>query len=252
MGVVVRLPTSPATWAGWSGSTGRCTPGRSAGTPRSRRWSPGSSPTTPRRRPTARAGWIAELDGRRVGCVLCVPVAGRPRVAVLRILLVTPEARGHGAGHALVDACVAHARAAGCTAMTLWTNDVLDSARRIYEAAGFELVDEEPHHSFGQDLVGQHWRLELAVSLRRQAPDGHRRRAYPQPQSRRAMPSRWRTVARAVSRPGRAPRPSGRRYLPQPGPGARRLRQRIERMLRRREWRAVFGGVVRGPHRTAT
>ena len=115
-----------------------------------------SAPPDPRR-----AGWIAELEGLRVGCVLCVPAPDDPAVAVLRILLVTPEARGHGAGGALVDACVAHARAAGCAAMTLWTNDVLDSARRIYEAAGFQLVDEEPHHSFGQDLVGQHWRLEL-------------------------------------------------------------------------------------------
>ena len=106
------------------------------------------------------AGWIAELDGRRVGCVLCVP-ADDPAVAVLRILLVTPDARGHGVGRALVDTCVAHARAAGCTAVTLWTNDVLDSARRIYEAAGFELVDSDRHHSFGQDLVGQHWRLDL-------------------------------------------------------------------------------------------
>ena len=109
-----------------------------------------------------RASWVAELDGRRVGCVLCVPGAG-PGVAVLRILLVTPDARGHSAGAALVDACVAHARRAGCTEMTLWTNDVLASARRIYEAAGFELVDSEPHHSFGHDLVGQHWRLDLTA-----------------------------------------------------------------------------------------
>ena len=108
-----------------------------------------------------RAGWIAELDGERVGCVLCVP-GPEPHRAVLRILLVTPDARGHGAGRALVDACVARARAAGCTELTLWTNDVLTSARRIYRAAGFELVDSEPHHSFGRDLVGQHWRLELA------------------------------------------------------------------------------------------
>jgi GNAT superfamily N-acetyltransferase len=114
------------------------------------------APADPRR-----AGWIAELDGHRVGCVLCVPDPSDASVAVLRILLVTPEGRGHGAGRALVDACVAHARSAGCTTMTLWTNDVLASARRIYEAVGFELVDSEPHHSFGQDLVGQHWRLDL-------------------------------------------------------------------------------------------
>lgn len=106
------------------------------------------------------AGWIAELDGERVGCVLCVPGA-EPHAAVLRILLVTPEARGHGAGRALVDRCVAHAAGAGCSELTLWTNDVLVSARRIYESAGFELVDSEPHHSFGKDLVGQHWRLAL-------------------------------------------------------------------------------------------
>jgi GNAT superfamily N-acetyltransferase len=110
-------------------------------------------------------GWIAELDSRRVGCVLCVP-GPDPSVAVLRILLVTPDARGHGAGAELVTTCVDHARAAGCTEMTLWTNDVLASARRIYEAAGFELLDSEEHHSFGKDLVGQHWRLRLAPQTR--------------------------------------------------------------------------------------
>jgi GNAT superfamily N-acetyltransferase len=92
--------------------------------------------------------------------VLCVPGPQR-ETAVLRILLVTPDARGHGAGQALVDACVTHAREAGCSEVTLWTNDVLVSARRIYEAAGFELVDAEEHHSFGKDLLGQHWRLAL-------------------------------------------------------------------------------------------
>jgi GNAT superfamily N-acetyltransferase len=107
-------------------------------------------------------GWIAELDGQRVGCVLCVPATDDPSGAVLRILLVTPDARGHGAGVALVDACLDHARSAGCTSVTLWTNDVLASARRIYESAGFELVDAEEHHSFGQDLVGQTWRLDLS------------------------------------------------------------------------------------------
>ena len=106
---------------------------------------------------------MAELDGRRVGCVVCVP-GGDPSVAVLRILLVTPDARGHGAGAALVDACVGHTRTAGCTEMVLWTNDVLTSARRIYEAVGFELADSEEHHSFGKDLVGQHWRLAIEQS----------------------------------------------------------------------------------------
>src|SRR3954470_11375258 len=89
------------------------------------------------------AGWVAELDGRRVGCVLCAASPSDPDVAVLRILLVTPDARGHGAGRALVETCVAHARTVGCAAITLWTNDVLVSARRIYEASGFVLVDSE-------------------------------------------------------------------------------------------------------------
>jgi GNAT superfamily N-acetyltransferase len=106
-------------------------------------------------------GWIAELDGRRVGCVLCVPAPDSPDTAVLRILLVTPDARGQGAGAALVSACLDHARAAGSRVVTLWTNDVLTSARRIYEAEGFELIGSEAHHSFGQDLVGQTWRLDL-------------------------------------------------------------------------------------------
>lgn len=119
-----------------------------------------SAPEDPRR-----AGWMAELDGRRVGSVLCVPSPDEPDEAVLRILLVVPEARGRGAGAALVAACVAHAREAGCSAVTLWTNDVLASARRIYESAGFDLVDSEPHHSFGKDLVGQHWRLALTRTV---------------------------------------------------------------------------------------
>jgi GNAT superfamily N-acetyltransferase len=112
-------------------------------------------------RPGQRA-WIAELDGRRVGCIACVPDAARGEVAVLRILLVDPAARGHGVGRDLVRACVDFARSSGFAAMRLWTDNQLAAARHLYEDAGFTVVDEESHHSFGHDLVGQNWSLELA------------------------------------------------------------------------------------------
>ena len=103
--------------------------------------------------------WIAELDGERAGCVLCVRKDAK--TAQLRVLLVERWARGHGIGARLVDECVRFARDAGYKRMALWTNDVLVSARRIYVAAGFELVKEETHRSFGKDLVGQFWELPL-------------------------------------------------------------------------------------------
>lgn len=112
------------------------------------------------RDPVRERAWIAELGGRRVGCVFCMR-GDNDNTAKLRILLVDPAARGHGLGRRLVDEALRFARAAGYERMTLWTNSVLTSARRIYEAAGFELVDEEPHHSFGKDLVGQHWAVGL-------------------------------------------------------------------------------------------
>jgi hypothetical protein len=43
----------------------------------------------------------------------------------------------------------------------LWTNSILTDARRIYERAGFTLGEEEPHHSFGADLIGQIWSRAL-------------------------------------------------------------------------------------------
>jgi DNA-binding MarR family transcriptional regulator/GNAT superfamily N-acetyltransferase len=109
--------------------------------------------------PRREAAWVAEIDGEPVGCVFCV--AADETTAQLRLLLVEATARGRGVGRRLVDQCVRFARRAGYRSIVLWTNDVLVSARRIYEAAGFTLVAEEPHHSFGHDLVGQHWSLEL-------------------------------------------------------------------------------------------
>ncbi|MFE6521604.1 GNAT family N-acetyltransferase [Streptomyces sp. NPDC057794] len=104
--------------------------------------------------------WIAELDGRPVGCVMCVR-DGAPGAARLRLLLVEPDARGLRIGDRLVGAVVGFAREAGYREVVLWTNDVLGAARRIYRRHGFVLVAEQPHRSFGQDLTGQDWRLDL-------------------------------------------------------------------------------------------
>jgi DNA-binding MarR family transcriptional regulator/GNAT superfamily N-acetyltransferase len=111
--------------------------------------------------PASERLWIAELDGERVGCVFVVCNAEEPCLAQLRCLLVDPIARGAGVGRRLVDECVGFARSAGYRGMTLWTNDVLAAARRLYQQAGFRLVHEYPHHSFGHDLVGQVWRLDF-------------------------------------------------------------------------------------------
>lgn len=110
--------------------------------------------------PDREAAWIAEYDGEPVGCVFCVRDEAEG-TARLRLLLVEPTARGHGIGRRLVEQCVRFARQAGYRELVLWTNDVLVAARRIYQRAGFELVAEKPHHSFGRDLVGQDWRLKL-------------------------------------------------------------------------------------------
>lgn len=110
--------------------------------------------------PDREAAWIAEADGERCGCVFLV-AGDEPGTARLRILLVAPAARGLGIGTRLVQQCLSFARQAGYRRVVLWTNDVLVSARRLYQAAGFTLTTQEPHHSFGHDLIGQTWTLEL-------------------------------------------------------------------------------------------
>ena len=109
--------------------------------------------------PARESAWIAEQDDRRVGCVFCV--AGENDNATLRILLVDPTARGRGLGGRLVDECVAFARSAGYAKLDLWTNDPLPAARQVYLSRGFRLIASEPHHSFGADLLGQSYELDL-------------------------------------------------------------------------------------------
>jgi GNAT superfamily N-acetyltransferase len=113
--------------------------------------------------PAREAGWIAEIDGRRAGSILCVDAESNDTesndTAVLRVLLVDPAARGHGIGAALIDTCVGFARAAGYARMRLWTIDLLGAARRLYLKAGFQLVLEEPNTHFGVGGTAQTYQL---------------------------------------------------------------------------------------------
>jgi GNAT superfamily N-acetyltransferase len=111
--------------------------------------------------PDREAAWVAELEGRRVGCVFCVADPERSDSALLRILLVHPDGRGRDLGRRLVAICLQFARDAGYRRVRLWTNHPLAAARHLYLERGFRLVAEEPHHSFGVDLVGQTYELDL-------------------------------------------------------------------------------------------
>ena len=110
--------------------------------------------------PAGAAAWIAELDGERVGCVFVVS-GDEPGTARLRMLLVDERARGRRLGYRLVATALDFAAAAGYERMQLWTNHPLAAARHVYLEHGFALVREEPHHSFGVDLVGQTYELDL-------------------------------------------------------------------------------------------
>jgi GNAT superfamily N-acetyltransferase len=123
--------------------------------------------------PRREAAWIAEAEGTRLGCIFCVADPARERTALLRILLVHPDGRGRNLGRELVDTCLRFARDAGYERIRLWTNHPLAAARHLYRERGFRLIEETPHHSFGIELIGQTYELDLRPGVRSaDRPDG--------------------------------------------------------------------------------
>jgi GNAT superfamily N-acetyltransferase len=105
--------------------------------------------------------WIAERNGKILGSVFVIPKDGSSETAKLRMLYVEPEARGLGIGTLLVKQVISFARERGYKRIWLWTQESLTSARRIYSAQGFDLIDSEPNPNFGKPLVSEYWQLEL-------------------------------------------------------------------------------------------
>jgi GNAT superfamily N-acetyltransferase len=116
------------------------------------------APETP-----AKALWIAEQNGKTVGSVFVMPSEGIEGSAQLRMLYTEPEARGQGIGAMLVKQCIAFARDNGYERMRLWTHTIQESARRIYAAAGFEIVETMPEHNFGKEMTGEIWQRGLRL-----------------------------------------------------------------------------------------
>jgi GNAT superfamily N-acetyltransferase len=112
--------------------------------------------------PEREAAWIAEIEDRRAGCIFCVSDPDDHSTAKLRILLVHPHGRGNSLGERLLDCSLQFARSSGYRRARLWTNHPLVAARHIYLKRGFELIQEERHHSFGVDLIGQTYELDLS------------------------------------------------------------------------------------------
>ena len=170
--------------------------------------------------PARECSWIAEIDGEPVGSAFLVRHS--KTVAQLRMLFVEPKARGLGIGKALVDQCLHFARQSGYRKVMLWTNRGLDAAKHLYQAAGFRLIEEERHRSFGKRLVGQNWGLDLRPKPARKRKRRRKGPVIGSPRRRSRQPE---------DRAGKQPSVDsdlllGRRFAAAFGPSSRRRRGR--------------------------